>query len=75
MAPVAGRSRRPRTERTAGRGGVQAGGHWPGEGIGDAKTRERRRQAGSVLGVAIFGSLVAGDHFIPGFHAALITSI
>jgi DHA2 family methylenomycin A resistance protein-like MFS transporter len=34
------------------------------------------RQAGSVMGVAVFGSLIAGgSSFVAGFHAALITSI
>jgi MFS transporter, DHA2 family, methylenomycin A resistance protein len=33
------------------------------------------RQTGSVLGVALFGSLVAQSHdFMPGLHASLLTS-
>lgn len=33
------------------------------------------RQAGSVIGVALFGSLIAnGNHFIPGLHLALYIS-
>jgi DHA2 family methylenomycin A resistance protein-like MFS transporter len=33
------------------------------------------RQAGSLLGVAIFGALAGGGHFFPGLHLALWTSI
>jgi MFS transporter, DHA2 family, methylenomycin A resistance protein len=34
------------------------------------------RQAGSVLGVAVFGSLVAGQaQFVTGLHAALVISL
>jgi len=33
------------------------------------------RQAGSVIGVSLFGSLVGGHHrFIPGLHVALVVS-
>ncbi len=33
------------------------------------------RQAGSLLGVALFGALAGGGHFFPGLHLALWTSI
>lgn len=41
-----------------------------------AGTLNSSRQAGSVLGVAVFGSLVAQDaHFMSGFHIALVISL
>ena len=33
------------------------------------------RWTGSLLGVALFGSLIAGRHFVAGLHQALVVSI
>ena len=33
------------------------------------------RQTGSVIGVALFGSLIAGSSFVDGFRVALAISI
>jgi MFS transporter, DHA2 family, methylenomycin A resistance protein len=39
-------------------------------------TLNTSRQSGSVLGVAVFGSLVAGqDRFVAGFHTSLVISL
>jgi DHA2 family methylenomycin A resistance protein-like MFS transporter len=41
-----------------------------------AGTLNTTRQTGSVLGVAVFGTLVAsGGSFVAGFHIALVISI
>jgi MFS transporter, DHA2 family, methylenomycin A resistance protein len=40
-----------------------------------AGTLTSMRQTGSLLGVALFGSLVAGRHFVAGLHEALVVSL
>jgi MFS transporter, DHA2 family, methylenomycin A resistance protein len=40
-----------------------------------AGTLNTARQTGSVLGVAAFGSLIAGGKLVPGLHVALAISV